>query len=119
MSKTEFLGYQITASFEGCALEKISNPEELLHLLQQITEMLGYDEVAHFTHSFTPFGITCVLILAQSHLIAHTWPEFNALVIDLFVCGGGDFTNVFEVVKETVLSKSVSIETRLRQIEIV
>ncbi len=117
MSKSIFLGYQVTASFEGCILETISDSEQLLLLLRRIVKLMGYDEVSYITHSFTPHGITCVLILAQSHLIAHTWPEYHALVIDLFVCGNVDFRATSDLIKNILGAKSVVIETRSREIQ--
>ncbi len=42
--------------------------------------------VNELTHQFAPHGITCVLVLAESHLSIHTWPEHNYVAIDLFTC---------------------------------
>ena len=42
--------------------------------------------VEEVTHRFAPHGISCVLVLAESHLSLHTWPEHNYVAIDLFTC---------------------------------
>jgi S-adenosylmethionine decarboxylase len=39
------------------------------------------------THKFLPQGITGVVLLAESHIAFHAWPEFNYLAIDIFTCG--------------------------------
>ena len=39
-------------------------------------------------HKFSPQGITGVVLLAESHIALHTWPEFNYVAIDIFTCGG-------------------------------
>lgn len=38
-------------------------------------------------HKFFPRGITGVILLAESHIAIHTWPERNYISIDLFTCG--------------------------------
>ena len=40
-----------------------------------------------FFHKFEPQGISGVIVIAESHLTIHTWPEFNYLAIDIFTCG--------------------------------
>jgi len=38
-------------------------------------------------HKFSPQGITGVILLAESHIAIHTWPEINYVAIDIFTCG--------------------------------
>ncbi len=110
------LGQQITASFDDCHGETFDNCERMLDLLRRVIKLLEFDEVAHLSHAFTPHGSTCVIILAQSHIIAHTWPEYRALVIDLFACGHIDFTPAAELVKAAVNARSYRVEERIREI---
>ncbi|GAK54636.1 S-adenosylmethionine decarboxylase proenzyme [Candidatus Moduliflexus flocculans] len=112
------LGQQITASFDGCSGATFENCERLTDLLRQVVTRLGFEEVAHLSHAFSPQGSTCVLILAQSHIIAHTWPEYRALVIDLFACGTIDFTPAAELVKAAVNASAYRVEERTRDIEV-
>lgn len=117
MSQTIMLGQQITASFDGCEGETFLDSERLTELLRQVVKLLDFDEVAHLSHSFTPHGSTCVLILAQSHIIAHTWPEYQTLVIDLFACGNIHFAPAAKLVKAAVNARSYAIEERVREID--
>ena len=117
MSQTIMLGQQITASFDECSGETFLDSARLVELLRQVVKLLGFDEVAHLSHSFTPHGSTCVLILAQSHIIAHTWPEYRSLVIDLFACGDIYFSPAAELVKTAVNARTYVIEERVRTIE--
>lgn len=43
------------------------------------------------SHKFDPQGVTCVAMLAESHISVHTWPEIGMAVCDIFTCG--DHTN--------------------------
>jgi len=38
-------------------------------------------------HEFNPFGISGVVVIAESHLTIHTWPEYNYAAVDIFTCG--------------------------------
>lgn len=39
-------------------------------------------------HRFSPHGVTAFLLLSESHISIHTWPECNAAAVDIFTCGG-------------------------------
>lgn len=39
------------------------------------------------SHKFDPQGVTCVAMLAESHISIHTWPELGMAVCDIFTCG--------------------------------
>jgi S-adenosylmethionine decarboxylase len=38
-------------------------------------------------HEFNPFGISGVVVIAESHLAIHTWPEYRYAAVDVFSCG--------------------------------
>ena len=38
-------------------------------------------------HRFNPHGVSGVVVIAESHLAIHTWPEYNYAAVDLFTCG--------------------------------
>lgn len=38
-------------------------------------------------HKFSPFGISGVVVIAESHISIHTWPEYGYAAIDIFTCG--------------------------------
>lgn len=38
-------------------------------------------------HTFNPHGISGVVVIAESHLTIHTWPEFNFASVDIYTCG--------------------------------
>ena len=61
---------------------------------EQLATQAGLTVVGRQFHAFAPqgdAGITGVLLLAESHLAVHTWPELRAVTLDVFVCNfGGD-----------------------------
>jgi S-adenosylmethionine decarboxylase len=38
-------------------------------------------------HEFNPFGISGMVVIAESHLSVHTWPEYSYAAVDIFTCG--------------------------------
>ncbi len=61
-------------------------PQELLDAMRTAATRLGVTVLGELSVLFQPHGITCVLILAESHLIVSTWPEHKLAHIDLFTC---------------------------------
>ena len=49
-------------------------------------ESAGATVVQALSHNFPGAGLTCVLILAESHAVLHTWPETGTVNIDIFSC---------------------------------
>jgi S-adenosylmethionine decarboxylase proenzyme len=46
----------------------------------------GLTSVGDRFHQFEPHGVTGAVILAESHLAIHTWPEMGAVTLDVYVC---------------------------------
>lgn len=47
----------------------------------------GATIITHQFHQFQPIGVTGFLLLAESHISLHTWPEENLAALDIFSCG--------------------------------
>lgn len=58
----------------------------LLDKLLQIAKLLRLTVVNTFVHKFQPAGLSVILVIAESHLAVHTWPEHAYIHIDLFTC---------------------------------
>jgi len=61
-------------------------PGDLLDAMRTAVTRLGATVLGELPVLFQPHGITCVLVLAESHLIVSTWPEHRLAHIDLFTC---------------------------------
>jgi S-adenosylmethionine decarboxylase len=70
----------------------------------------GQGHVLDTSHVIFPNGaITLVLILAESHLSIHTWPEEDLIAIDLFSCGGIDGETVISSLARSLRLEAVSV----------
>jgi S-adenosylmethionine decarboxylase proenzyme len=67
--------------------KNIENPKELKKILLEAAKKANNTPLEVFIHKFSPQGITGVVLLAESHITIHTWPEFNYTAIDIFTCG--------------------------------
>lgn len=64
----------------------VSKTEHLKNIMIRIAERCEFTVVSHAFHQFEPHGATGVLVLAESHFSAHTYPEDNKVYIDVFCC---------------------------------
>jgi len=93
--------------FEGCEPDSIGSHDSLLPVMHEVAERLRATIVGDAWHDFEPTGTTCVVLLAESHIAAHSWPETGVLVIDLLSCGSViDTEGAADVVKRHTLAKS-------------
>lgn len=68
-------------------------------------------------YPFTPIGVTGVAIVAESHIMIHTWPEHGYAAIDVFTCGDErDFTGAIEALREHFTPERVQVMRIVRGI---
>ena len=81
-------GTQFVADFHECqcAPELLSSALVLEKSCEGLVVESGLTIVGKIFHQFVPGGATGLLLLAESHLAVHTWPEFASLSVDLYVC---------------------------------
>ncbi|HEY9883529.1 MAG TPA: S-adenosylmethionine decarboxylase [Thermosynechococcaceae cyanobacterium] len=58
----------------------------LLHLLQTTVQAAGLTPVAEATATFSPQGVSVVLLLEESHVALHVWTEYCKATVDIHVC---------------------------------
>jgi len=64
----------------------VSQEHHLERIMNRIAEKCGFTVVNRAFHQFEPHGATGVLVLAESHFSAHTYPEMNKVYLDVFCC---------------------------------
>lgn len=92
-------GLHLTADLRGCplALPAMTDPVALRALCVAAVAEAGLQAVGELFHRFSPApgqaenpgGVTGVVLLAESHLAVHTWPELAAVTLDVYVCNMG------------------------------
>jgi S-adenosylmethionine decarboxylase len=81
-------GLHLTADLHGCAAgPALTDPERLRALCRAAVDASGLQPVGELFHAFgAPGGVTGVVLLAESHVAVHTWPELGRVTLDVFVC---------------------------------
>jgi S-adenosylmethionine decarboxylase len=71
----------------GCKSDLIDDEGFVRDVVYQAAKVCNSTLLALNSHKFEPQGVTCVAMLAESHISIHTWPENNTAVCDVFTCG--------------------------------
>lgn len=63
---------------------------------------------AHFHHFGGEHGVTGVVLLAESHITIHTWPEYGFAAVDAFMCGAARAAEAIEAIADALGARSCS-----------
>jgi len=85
MAKT--LGLHILADLYGVEADKIDRVEDIRELLEGAVKYANLTKISSHYYQFQPHGATGVVLLAESHLSIHTWPEHGLATVDVYTCG--------------------------------
>jgi len=81
-------GIHLLGEWYGCPAEtpEFTSAAALRTLCLAATRAAGLTVVGDAFHQFEPQGVTGTVLLAESHLAIHTWPEFGFVTVDVYVC---------------------------------
>ena len=89
-------GLHLTADLRGCRCDGawLTDADSLLAACVGMVQGAGLQAVAQLAHRFPatpqgPGGVTATVLLAESHLCVHTWPEQRGATLDVYVCNLG------------------------------
>lgn len=81
------LGRHILVEFFGCKPEILNDVSLIEQAMLTATERAGATVISSAFHHFSPFGVSGMVVIQESHLAIHTWPEFGYAAVDIFTCG--------------------------------
>jgi S-adenosylmethionine decarboxylase proenzyme len=81
------LGRHLVVEYAQCS-EALLNDERLIeqHLVEAVRRS-GATIVRSVFHRYAPQGVSGVVVIAESHISIHTWPEYGYAAVDFFTCG--------------------------------
>src|SRR6266850_1285258 len=81
------LGRHLLLEMFDCDPDAINSLEAVKGALIEAAKRAQATIVDVVFHEFNPFGISGVVVIAESHLSIHTWPEYRYAAVDVFSCG--------------------------------
>lgn len=87
MIKSEQLGRHILVEYYNCDKEILNSYDKVEEYMLQAAKEAKATVVASTFHMFNPWGVSGAVIIQESHLTIHTWPEYGYAAVDLFTCG--------------------------------
>ncbi|CCJ33326.1 MULTISPECIES: adenosylmethionine decarboxylase [Caloramator] len=81
------LGRHIIAEIYGCDAEILNDREKIEKIMVDAALMAGAEVREVAFHKFSPLGVSGVVVISESHLTIHTWPELGYAAVDVFTCG--------------------------------
>jgi S-adenosylmethionine decarboxylase len=107
---------QLLVDAYGCDAD-LNNQEFLMDALEAAAVEVGAKIVRKITQKFSPVGMSAILILAETHLSIHTWPEHRYAAVDVFVCGEGkDPYKAWKILMERLQPESHEMRELIRTI---
>jgi len=61
---------------------------------------LGVEIREKMFHQFSPYGLTVIYVIAESHISYHSWPEYNSAFVDVFACSRISTKKSIEIFKK-------------------
>ena len=77
--------------------------------MRNAAKAAGTTIVTSVFHPFFPQGISGVVVIEESHLSIHTWPEYGYAAVDFFTCGDGLPERAHEVLKSGLRAKTSEV----------
>lgn len=85
--KLKALGRHVLAEMYNCDPEILNDHERIEDILVAGAKEAKATVVKSVFHKFNPHGVSGVVVIAESHMSIHTWPEYGFAALDLFTCG--------------------------------
>jgi len=84
------MGDHYLLNLYGCDPDKLNDEKLIKNLLHDAAYCAKMTVLNTMTHKFYPQGVTGVVMLAESHISIHTWPEEGMAAVDVYTCGSND-----------------------------
>jgi len=107
---------ELLVDLYGCK-GNLDNAEFLIDVLKTAAQKMRSKIIKTVSHKFSPTGITVILILAETHMAIHTWPEHKYAALDIFICNEEiDLETGWQVVKNALRPSSFELNELTRKI---
>lgn len=81
------LGQHLVLELYGCSAASLSSVAYVQDAMLKAAKAANATIIDSIFHNFKPYGVSGVVVIAESHFAIHTWPEHGYASVDLFTCG--------------------------------
>ena len=81
------LGKHLLIEFYGCDAHLLNDRRKVKQIMVESAKAAKVKIIDSKFHRFNPHGVSGVIVIAESHLSIHTWPEYGFASIDIYTCG--------------------------------
>lgn len=103
----KFLGVHIIAELHGCDPALLDDEKFITDILLQAAKETKVTVVDCVSRKFEPQGISVVVIVSESHIAIHTWPELRYAALDFYTCGEEDPEEAVRRISEKLDTKDL------------
>lgn len=97
-----YLAVHKLVDFYGCNPPILHFAKYLEPVMQEAATKAGCAIIAVKSHQFNPIGATVIVLVAESHLSIHTWPEQGKALVDIFASGEVDFQAAIDHIAKAI-----------------
>lgn len=113
------LGRHVLADLYGADATQLADPVLIEACLLGAAKAAGATVLqAHFHHFGAAQGVTGVVLLMESHISIHTWPEHGYAAIDLFMCGQAQVDLALQFLQLKLRSETQAIQSVVRGVSL-
>ena len=107
----EALGRHVLAEFYECDADAINDVRLVEETLINAAKEARATVIGSSFHVFEPHGVSGVVVISESHLAIHSWPEYAYAAVDIFTCGDDvDPMVAFEYLKRHFKTKNATYQ---------
>ncbi|MBI4818050.1 MAG: adenosylmethionine decarboxylase [Deltaproteobacteria bacterium] len=111
------LGRHLVAEFYDCDAKKLDDVEAIQRAMKAAVVEVKATVVGELYYHYEPHGVTGTILIAESHVSVHTWPESGYAAVDIFTCGGLDPRPGFRSLMRDLGAGSCRVQELLRGLE--
>jgi S-adenosylmethionine decarboxylase proenzyme len=86
-SRLNSLGTHLLVEFYDCDKKILNDEVRIEQVFIEAAKKAKATVVEQVFHRFSPHGVSGVVVISESHLAVHTWPEYGYAAVDVFTCG--------------------------------
>ena len=92
----QFIGEHLLVNYIDCDNERLRDHKAIFSVIKEAIAHSGATFLTASEHDFFPQGYSAVVLLSESHVSIHTYPEHSSCFIDFFTCGTSCSSEIFE-----------------------